>query len=95
MTAALFLLLRLICYGALAVAALALFALILVLGSRQCPPLSMQGVTCATGFFQALADLVLAIADFSLSNALPIPAALGGLTFLVYDVRRLLRADRR
>jgi hypothetical protein len=83
-----FLLLRLICYPALAVVAAAAIALVIVKVNGQCPPLTEIGVTCATRLSQRLADYALAVGVFTLDTGLPIVLAAGGLIFLLRDVRR-------
>ena len=88
MRSAFFLLLRLICYPALAVMLAAGAALGIVWVNGQCPPFDEVGVTCATGFSQALADFGIAIALFSAITGLPVIPALGGAAFLVFDLRR-------
>ena len=83
-----FLLLRLICYPALAVVAAAGVALIIVKVNGQCAPLTEIGVTCITKVSQRLADFGLAVGVFTLDTGLPIVLAAGGLIFLFRDVRR-------
>ena len=51
-----FLLLRFICYPALAILVAAGLALIVVNVNGQCPPLTEIGVTCVTKLSQRLAD---------------------------------------
>ena len=85
MKSAFFLLLRLICYAALAVAAVALASWLFITVNGQCPPLSFIGVTCKTQFSEALAGFVLTGADITLTTGLPALLALGGLIFLVRD----------
>ena len=94
MRTAFFLLLRLICYPALAIALAALVALAVVSVNGECPPLNEAGVTCATKFSQALADFGLGVALLTIDTGLPLLAALGGLIFLVRDAMRW-RARRR
>jgi hypothetical protein len=88
MRSAFFLLLRLVCYPALAVMLAAGAALGIVWVNGQCPPFDEVGVTCATRFSQALADFGIAIALFSAITGLPVIPALGGAAFLVFDLRR-------
>jgi hypothetical protein len=88
MRSALFLLLRLICYPALAVMLAAGAALGIVWVNGQCPPLDEVGVTCATKFSQRLADFGLSIAVFSAMTGIPAIPAVGGAVFLVFDLRR-------
>ena len=66
-----FLLLRLICYPALAIVLAAGAALIVISVNGQCPPINEAGVTCATKFSQRLADFGLAVASFALDTGLP------------------------
>lgn len=87
MRTAFFLLLRLICYPALAIALAALLALAVVSVNGQCPPMSEIGVTCATKFSQALADFGLAVGEFTLDTGFPIVLAVGGLILLLRDLR--------
>ena len=68
-----FLLLRLICYPALAIVAAASVSLIVV--------------TCATWFSQRLADFGLAVMGYTLDTGYPIVLAAGGLIFLLRDIR--------
>jgi hypothetical protein len=83
-----FLLLRLICYPALAIVLAAGASLIVISVNGQCPPISEAGVTCATKFSQRLADFGLAVAGFALDTGVPLVLAVGGLIFLMRDVRR-------
>lgn len=85
-----FLLLRLICYPALAIVAAAGIALIVISVNGQCPPINEAGVTCATKFSQRLADFGLGVAAFTLDTGFPIVLALGGLIFLLRDARRMV-----
>jgi hypothetical protein len=85
MKSAFFLLLRLICYAALAVAAVTLASWLFITVNGQCPPLSFIGVTCKTQFSEGLADFVLTVADITLTTGVPALLALGGLIFLVRD----------
>ena len=87
MRRALFLLLRLICYPALAVMLAAGLALGIVSVNGQCPPLDEIGVTCATRFSQALADFALSIALFSAMTGIPAVPALIGVVLMVLDLR--------
>ena len=88
MRSAFFLLLRLICYPALAVMLAAGVALTIVWVNSQCPPLDQIGVTCATKFSQALADFGLAVALYSALTGIPSIPALGGAVLLALDLRR-------
>jgi len=88
MRSAFFLLLRLICYPALAVMLAAAVALVVVWVNGQCPPFDEVGVTCATKFSQALADFGITIALFSAITGIPVIPALGGAALLVFDLRR-------
>jgi hypothetical protein len=88
MRSAFFLLLRLICYPALAVMLAAGAALGIVWVNGQCPPFDEVGVTCATRFSQALADFGIAVALFSAFSGIPAIPALGGAAFLAFDLRR-------
>jgi hypothetical protein len=83
-----FLLLRLICYAALAIVLAAGVALMVISVNGQCPPISEAGVACATKFSQRLADFGLAVAGFTLDTGFPIVLAVGGLIFLMRDARR-------
>ncbi len=89
---AFFLLLRLICYPALAVMLAAGGALAIVWVNGQCPPFDEVGVTCATKFSQALADFGLAIALYSALTGIPAIPALGGAILLAFDLRRKRKA---
>jgi hypothetical protein len=91
MRRALFLLLRLICYPALAVM-LAGLALGMVWVNGQCPPFDAIGVTCATRFAQALADFGLAVALFSATTGIPAIPAVGGVVLMVLDLKRWQRS---
>jgi hypothetical protein len=88
MRRALFLLLRLICYPALAVMLAAGVALGIVWVNGQCPPFDEIGETCVTKFSQRLADFGLSIALFSASTGIPTIPALGGVWLMVLDLRR-------
>lgn len=88
MRSAFFLLLRLICYPALAVMLAAGLALGIVWVNGQCPPFDEVGVTCATRFSQSLADFGITVALFSAITGIPVIPALGGAAFLVFDLRR-------
>ena len=83
-----FLLLRLICYPALAIVLAAGAALIVISVNGQCPPINEAGVTCATKFSQRLADFGFGVAGVVLDDGYPIVLAVGGLIFLMRDVRR-------
>jgi hypothetical protein len=83
-----FLLLRLICYLALVLLLAAAVALVIVRANGQCPAITEIGVTCATGFSQALADFGLAVGVFALDTGVPIVLAFGGVVFLMRDLRR-------
>jgi hypothetical protein len=83
-----FLLLRLICYAALAILLVAAVALLIVNVNGQCPPVSELGVTCATKFSQRLADFAITVGFFTLASGVPAALALGGLIFLFIDLRR-------
>ena len=83
-----FLLPRLICYSTLATVLAAGAALLVISVNGQCPPVNEAGVTCATKFSQHLADFGLTVASFALDTGLPLVLAIGGLIFLMRDVRR-------
>jgi hypothetical protein len=83
-----FLLLRLICYPALAIVLAAGAALIVISVNGQCPPVNEAGVTCATKFSQRLADFGLAVAGVALDTGVPVVLAVGGLILLMRDLRR-------
>ena len=89
---ALFLLLRLICYPALAIMLAAGAALAVVWVNGQCPPFDAIGVTCATKFSQALADFGLAVALFSATTGIPAIPALGGVVLMVLELKRWQRS---
>ena len=84
-----FLLLRLICYPALAILVAASLSLIIVSVNGQCPRINSGiGVTCATRLSQRLADFGLDVLGYTLDRGFPIVLAVGGLIFLFRDVRR-------
>jgi hypothetical protein len=84
-----YLLLRIICYPALAIVLAAGLALIVVSFNGGCPPISGEiGVTCVSEFSQMLADFGLLVGTFTLDNGFPIVLAIGGLIFLMRDTRR-------
>ena len=83
-----FLLLRLICYPALAIMVAGGVALIVVWVNGKCSPFSEIGMTCATKLSQRLADFGFAVAGVVLDDGYPIVLAVGGLIFLMRDVRR-------
>jgi hypothetical protein len=85
MKAVFFLLLRIVCYPALAIVLAGGFALIFVSVNGQCPPISEIGVTCVTKFSQSLADFGLMVGGFTLDTGFPIVLAVGGLIFLMRD----------
>ena len=91
MRRALFLLLRLICYPALAIMLAAGLALGIVWVNGQCPPFDEIGMTCATRFSQALADFGLSTALFSATTGIPAIPGLGGVVLMVLDLRRWQR----
>lgn len=91
MRTAFFLLLRLICYPALALMLAAGAALAIVSVNGQCPPLDELGVTCATKFSQRLANFGLAVAVYSALTGIPAIPALGGVVFMVVDLYRRSR----
>ena len=81
-----FLLLRLICYPALAIVIAAGVALIVVSVNGQCPPLNEIGVTCATKFSQRSGGFRPRRRERSpWTPDLPIVLAVGGLIFLMRD----------
>ena len=83
-----FLLLRLICYPALAIVAAASVSLIVVSVNGQCPRINSGiGVTCATLLSQRLADFGLAVMSYTLDTGYPIVLTAGGLIFLLRDIR--------
>ena len=90
MRSAFFLLLRLICYPALAIVVAAGVALIVVWVNGQCSPVSEIGMTCTTKLSQSLADFGFGIAEVVLDLGFPIVLAVGGLIFLMRDARRVL-----
>jgi hypothetical protein len=94
MRSAFVLLLRLICYPALAVMLAAGAALAIVRVNGQCPPFDEVGVTCATMVSQRLADFGLSVALLSALTGIPAIPALGGVVFLVLDLRRRQRRVR-
>ena len=81
-----FLLLRLICYPALAIVLAAGAALIVISVNGQCPPINEAGVTCATKFSQRLADFGLTVASFTLDTGFPGGAR--GRRAELFDARR-------
>jgi hypothetical protein len=84
-----FLLLRLICYPALAIVFAAGLSLIVVSLNGQCPRINSGiGVTCATRFSQRLADFGLNVMGYTLDMGYPIVLAAGGLILLMRDIRR-------
>lgn len=86
---AVFFLLRIICYPALAIVLAAGLALIFVSFNGQCPRINSGiGVTCATRFSQALADFGLAVMGYTLDRGFPIVLAVGGLIFFMRDMGR-------
>jgi hypothetical protein len=88
MKTAFFLLLRLICYPALVIVFAAGLALTVVKVNGQCPPMGDFAVTCATKFSERLANFGLTVAGVTLDTGVPIVLAVGGLIFLMRDVRR-------
>jgi hypothetical protein len=82
-----FLLLRLICYLALAIVFASGVALLVVKVNGQCPPLSEIGVTCATKLSQRLADFGLGVAMYALDTGFLIVLATGGLIYFLRDAR--------
>jgi hypothetical protein len=88
MKAVFFLLLRIICYPALAIVLAAGLALIFVSFNGQCPPISEIGVTCVTKLSQSLADFGLMVGAFTLDTGFPLVLAVGGLIFLMRDAWR-------
>ncbi len=84
-----FLLLRLICYPALAILVAASIALIITSVNGQCPRINVGiGVTCVTRFSQWLAAFGLDVMGYTLDVGYPIVLATGGLIFLLRDLRR-------
>ena len=89
MKTAFFLLLRLICYLTLAILVAASLSLIIASVNGQCPRISSGiGVTCATRFSQSLADFGIDVMNYALDSGVPIVLGVGGLIFLLRDVRR-------
>jgi hypothetical protein len=87
MSAFFFLLLRLICYVTLAVVLAASVALIVISVNGQCPPITSIGVTCIGRNSQRLADFGLTVMGFTLDTGFPIVLAVGGVIFLMRDIR--------
>ena len=84
-----YLLLRIVCYPALAIVLAAGLALIVVSYNGECPPIRGEiGVTCVSKLSQALADFGLLVGTFTLDKGFPIVLAVGGLIFLMRDTRR-------
>jgi hypothetical protein len=83
-----FLLLRLICYPALAIVVAAGIALIVVWVNGECSPVSEMGMTCATKLSQTLADFGFGVVGVIRYYGYPIVLAVGGLIFLMRDARR-------
>jgi hypothetical protein len=88
MKSAFFLLLRLICYAALALLLAACLALLVVTVNGQCPKSMDFAATCATRFSERLANFSLTVLGPSLDTGVPIVLAFGGLVFLLRDLRR-------
>ena len=82
-----FLLLRLICYPALAILIAAGVALAFGRVNGECSPMSEIGVTCATKFSQSLADFGFYVVTLVMDTGVPIVLATGGLIFLLRDAR--------
>lgn len=87
MKTAFFLLLRLICYLALVILAAAALSVLVIFVNGQCSPPIDMAVVCATRFSQRLADFGLAVGVFTLDTGVPILLAVGGLIFLLRDLR--------
>jgi hypothetical protein len=83
-----FLLLRLICYPALVIVFAAGVALLIVKVNGQCPPMNDFAITCATKLSERLATFGLNVVGFALDTGAPLVLAVGGLIFLMRDVRR-------
>ena len=88
MKTAFFLLLRLICYAALLIVFAAGLSLIVVSLNGQCPRINSGiGVTCATLFWQKVADFGLGVMGYTLDRGYPIVLAVVGLIFFMRDLR--------
>ena len=86
-----FLLLRLICYLTLAILLAAGVALAVVWVNGQCSAPIDMAVTCVTRFEQGLANFGLTVAVFALDTGVPIVLAVGGVIFLMRDLRSARR----
>ena len=91
--AVLYLILRLICYCALAIV-VAGFASFALLGALDvCPRLDTGSISCNTQFLEGLAEFSLAVMLVSVFTGLPLLLALAGLFFLARGLYRRFGPD--
>jgi hypothetical protein len=88
---AFFVLLRLICYPALLIVLAGVVALIVVSMNGDCPNMSERAIRCANPRSQGLADFGMAVVLASAFTGIPLLGAMGGIVFLIRDIRRLRR----
>ena len=90
---AFFILLRVLCYACLAVVAWAFVTVQMLLGG-DCPRIDTGAVVCNTPAIQETANAALSVILVTFFTGFPALFALGGLVFLVKDLRRLVRGKR-
>ena len=84
-----FLLLRLICYPALAIVVAAGVALIVVSVNGQCPRITARSASPARqGFRRGSPTSASVLLSYTLDTGFPIVLAAGGLIFFLRDMRR-------
>jgi hypothetical protein len=81
-------LLKLICYAALAFVAAGIAALVFVSQMGGCPRLDEGSVQCISPFYESLGSYGLGIVMVSAFTGLPALLAIGGLVFLIRDLMR-------
>ncbi len=92
----LFLILRIVCYGALAVVALGFLGMIVFSQPDMCSSFSTGSISCKSPAIEELAKLTMGLLLVSVFTGLPIVLALGGVFFAVRDASpHLVRAYRR
>jgi hypothetical protein len=84
----LLILLKVACYLALVVVLAGVASLVLVSALGVCPQLTEGGVSCSSAGYQDLAHFGLSVVLASVFTGLPALLAIGGLVFLVRDLRR-------
>jgi hypothetical protein len=88
----LLLVLKLLCYVALAVVLAGLVAAGIVAQTGGCPRFDEAGVQCISPFYEQLGSFAMAVLLVSVFTGVPVILAIVGLVFLLRDLLRWRRA---